>query len=156
MCERRVNDTLGSEMRPVTPADADHIALHRYPDETDAEERPVYAAWVAGALADGRSVGYVVEHGTDAIAGAGLTVLEWGPSRGDPQPWRGRIVNVWTHPDWRRHGHARRLVTACLDAARDRGITRVQLGTSDMARGLYAALGFQSSSTEMWLVLPAD
>lgn len=115
----------------------------------------MYAAWVAGALADGRYVGYVVEHGTYVIAGAGLTVLEWGPSRGDPQPWRGRIVNVWTHPDWRRHGHARRLVTACLDAARDRGITRVHLGTSDMARGLYAALGFQSSSTEMWLVLPA-
>lgn len=63
-------------------------------------------------------------------------------------------MNVWTHPDFRRAGHARTLVAACLDAVGSRGITRVSLGSSDMARPLYGALGFTGSTHEMSLTLP--
>lgn len=137
--------------RSATPADADHIALHRYPENVNAAERPVYATWVAGAIERGSYVGFLILDGDEVIAGVGLTVLEWGPSRGSPMPWRGRIVNVWTHPEYRRRGHARTVVNACLDAARRRGVTHVGLGSSDMARGLYGSLGFRESGAEMWL-----
>ena len=140
-------------MRPVTPADAAIIAAHRYPDERDAPERAVYAAWVADAIQDGVYLGFLLESGGEVIAGAGVTLLHWGPTRGDPQPWRARVVNVWTHPDWRRAGHARTLVMACLNAVRSRGITRVSLGSSDMARPLYVGLGFAASTHEMTLTL---
>lgn len=143
-------------MRPVTPADAAIIAAHRYPDERDAPERAVYAAWVADAIQDGVYLGFLLESGGEVIAGAGVTLLHWGPTRGDPQPWRARVVNVWTHPDWRRAGHARTLVTACLDTVRERGVTRVSLGSSDMARPLYAGLGFAASPHEMTLTLLPD
>ncbi len=76
-----------------------------------------------------------------------------GPTRGDPQPWRGRIVNVWTQPEYRRQGLARELVELCLDAARERGITRLSLGTSAEARHLYETLGFTASTTEMTITL---
>ncbi|MBX8464612.1 GNAT family N-acetyltransferase [Deinococcus sp. RIT780] len=143
-------------MRPVTPADAAIIAAHRYPDERDAPERAVYAAWVADAIQDGVYLGFLLESRGEVIAGAGVTLLHWGPTRGDPQPWRARVVNVWTHPDWRRAGHARTLVTACLDALRARGVTRVSLGSSDMARPLYSGLGFVASPHEMTLTLLPD
>ena len=143
-------------MRPVTPADAATIAAHRYPDARDLAERPVYAAWVADAIQDGVYLGFLLEGGGEVIAGAGVTLLHWGPTRGDPQPWRARVVNVWTHPDWRRAGHARTLVTAGLDALRERGVTRVSLGSSDMARPLYAGLGFVASPHEMTLTLLPD
>ncbi|MFT2719126.1 GNAT family N-acetyltransferase [Deinococcus sp. A31D244] len=142
-------------MRPVTPADAATVAAHRYPDERDTPERAVYAAWVADAIQDGVYLGFLLESGGEVIAGAGVTLLHWGPTRGDPQPWRARVVNVWTHPDWRRAGHARPLVMACLNALRERGITRVSLGSSDMARPLYGALGFAASPHEMNLILRA-
>ncbi|WP_155299192.1 GNAT family N-acetyltransferase [Deinococcus kurensis] len=142
-------------LRPVTPADAHTIAAHRYPDARDLPERPVYAAWVAEAIKGGLYLGFVLEDGAEVIAGAGVTLLHWGPTRGDPQPWRARVVNVWTHPDCRRAGHARTLVTACLDAVRSRGITRVSLGSSDMACSLYEALGFTPSAHEMTRTLPA-
>ncbi len=141
-------------MRAVTPADAHTIAAHRYPDARDLPERPAYAAWVAGAIRDGLYLGFLWQDGAEVIAGAGVTLLHWGPTRGDPQPWRARVVNVWTHPDFRRAGHARTLVRACLDALRDRGVTRVSLGSSDMARPLYEALGFTPSTHEMSLTLP--
>lgn len=139
--------------RPVTPADAHTIAAHRYPDARDLPERPAYAAWVAQAIKEGQYLGFLLEDGAEVIAGAGVTLLHWGPTRGDPQPWRARIVNVWTHPDCRRAGHARTLVTACLDALRARGVTRVNLGSSDMARTLYESLGFTASTHEMTLTL---
>ncbi|MEF2280174.1 GNAT family N-acetyltransferase [Deinococcus sp. YIM 134068] len=135
--------------RHATPADAETIARHRYPEESNAAERPIYAAWVADALRRGVYLGFLVENAGEVVAGAGLTLLEWGPTRGDPCPYRARIVNVWTHPDHRRRGLARALVTRCLDAARDRGVTRVSLGTSELARPLYESLGFRASRTEM-------
>ncbi|EYB67526.1 hypothetical protein DEIPH_ctg037orf0008 [Deinococcus phoenicis] len=141
-------------IRPAVPADAPVIAVHRSPDEVDAPERPVYAAWVADALERGLYVGFLaVSDGGEVVAGAGLTLLEWGPSRGDPQPWRARVVNVWTQPDWRRQGLARELVICCLQAAQERGVTRISLGTSEMGRALYEGLGFRASGTEMALVL---
>ncbi|MCD0167205.1 GNAT family N-acetyltransferase [Deinococcus sp. 12RED42] len=143
-------------MRPVTPADAATIAAHRYPDARDLAERPAYAAWVADAIQEGLYLGFLLEGGGEVIAGAGVTLLQWGPTRGDPQPWRARVVNVWTHPDHRRAGHARTLVTACLDALRARGVTRVSLGSSDMARPLYSGLGFVASPHEMTLTLLPD
>lgn len=140
-------------IRPATPNDAQHVAFHRYPDELDAAQRPPYATWVAGAIQRGLYLGFLALDGENVTAGAGLTLLEWGPSRGDPQPWRARLVNVWTHPEYRRGGLARELVLLCLKAVGQRGISRVQLGTSEMARPLYHQLGFQDSGTEMWLVL---
>ena len=107
------------------------IALHRYLEEADEAERPVYASWVAGALDREMYLGVLALAGCgEVVAGAGLMLLEWGPSRGDPQPYRARVVNVWTHPDWRRQGLAREGITACLEAARQRGVTRLSLGTS--------------------------
>ncbi|GAA5532352.1 GNAT family N-acetyltransferase [Deinococcus aluminii] len=141
-------------IRPARPADAPLIALHRYPAGADAADRPVYAAWVAEALERGVYLGFLaVADGGEVVAGAGLILLEWGPTRGDPQPYRARVVNVWTHPDFRRRGLARELVTRCLQAARERGISRVSLGTSEMGRALYEGLGFQASGTELTLRL---
>ncbi|WP_232337322.1 GNAT family N-acetyltransferase [Deinococcus arboris] len=143
------------DRRPVTPADGAVIARHRLPDPADAPDRPAYAAWVAGAIARGTYLGFVTQVGGEIIAGAGLTLLDWGPSRGDPQPLRARVVNVWTHPDWRRQGHARALVQACLAAGQARGVTRFALGTTLQGRALYEALGFAASGTEMTAHLPA-
>ena len=140
-------------IRPVHPGDAAVIAHHRSPSEADAAERPIYTAWVKAAIQRGLYLGFLALDGGRVIAGAGLILLEWGPSRGDPQPWRGRIVNVWTHPDHRRQGLARELVARCLEAARERGATRLNLGTSAEARGLYEALGFTASRAEMGLAL---
>lgn len=145
---------MGLDFQSARPADAPTIGRHRYPDQVDVEERPGYAAWVADALERGVYAGFlaVTDEG-EVVAGAGLTLLEWGPAQGDPQPWRARIVNVWTQPSFRRGGLARELVARCLGAARERGIIHFSLGTSEMARPLYESLGFRASGTEMTLRL---
>lgn len=139
----------GYTLREVTLADADAVAVHRYPEVGDTAERPPYAAWLAGALAAGRYLGTVALCQGEVVAGAGLTLLEWGPTRGQPEPLRGRLVNVWTHPEHRRLGLARTLCAGLLARARARGIGTVGLGSTPQARDLYLALGFAPQPAEM-------
>lgn len=137
-------------IRPLTPADALAASQHRYPDlPADHPAVAAYAAWLPGALERGLYLGWVAEQGGSVVAGAGLMLLEWRPPKDDPAPLRGRVVNVWTHPDWRRRGLARKLVTQALDAAEAQGIRVVSLSATEMSRPLYESLGFEAYPAEM-------
>jgi GNAT superfamily N-acetyltransferase len=83
------------------------------------------------------------------IAGAGLVILEWGPTRENPNPCAARIANVFVEPDFRRQGFARKLVERCLEETRTRNITHLNLSSTDMARGLYESLGFTAAKNQM-------
>lgn len=109
----------------------------------------MYARWVASALERGVYLGWLAEVEGAVVGGAGLTLLEWGPTRTSVSPVRGRVVNVFVDAAWRRRGLGTALVGSCLQEARAREITQVSLGTTPMARVLYARAGFVSSPAEM-------
>jgi GNAT superfamily N-acetyltransferase len=139
-------------MRAATSSDAAIISRHRYPDEP--EFRPTYATWLEDAIPRGLYLGWLLEleePGVEqtVIAGAGLVILEWGPSRENPNPFAARVANVFVEPDFRRQGFARKLVERCLEEANFRGITRLTLSSTDMARGLYKSLGFTAAKNQM-------
>jgi GNAT superfamily N-acetyltransferase len=137
--------------RTATAEDAVEIARHRYPEASDGRLRDNYAVWVAGAMVRGTYLGWLTETGGEPVAGAGLTLLEWGPTKRSANPYRARIVNVYTAPAWRRKGLAPRLVARCLDAARSQGIVQVGLSASDEARAMYLSLGFRPATHELIL-----
>lgn len=141
-----------THLRTAEPGDASIIATHRYPGET-GEHLAVYAAWVPGAMSGGQYLGWLAERGGQVIGGAGLLLLEWGPGRHQPNPLRGRVVNVFVETPFRRQGVASTLMEALLAEARRRRVGVLNLGSSPEGRGLYAAFGFQASDTEMWLRL---
>jgi GNAT superfamily N-acetyltransferase len=140
-------------VRTTTPADAEIIVQHRYPDDADAPECLIYAEWVRGALGGGKYVGLLAVDGSTVVAGAGLALLDWWPTRADPSPLRARLVNVWTHSDHRRQGLARRLALALLNEAKARGIRTVSLSSTEMGRPLYESLGFKAYPSEMLLTM---
>ena len=58
----------------------------------------------------------------------------------------GEITNVATHPDHRKKGHARAVLLALIEAAREVGLVRITLEvrvSNTAARALYASLGFR-------------
>lgn len=137
-------------IRPATPADASGVAQHRYPElAPDHQAVTTYAAWVAQAMNQGTYLGWLAEQQGDVVGGCGLVLLDWGPTRDDPNPCRGRIVNVFTAPTVRRQGVARRLLDHALEEARQRGLRTLSLGTTEMARGLYEQAGFRPSGSEL-------
>jgi len=144
-------------LRRAHQGDALTVAGHRYPGaEPHGEAVRAYAAWVAGAVARGSYLGWLAEVESVVVAGAGLVLLEWGPTRTDPSPLRGRVVNVYTDPAWRRRGLATALLERCLREAEALGIGVLGLGTTPQARALYERFGFKASTTEMYRVAEDD
>jgi GNAT superfamily N-acetyltransferase len=103
-------------------------------------ERGTHQAWLAEA--DGQVVGCVL-------------LIWWAmpPSFDNFRRKRGYVSSVYTVPEYRRLGLARRLMTLLIDAAREQGIQRLLLNASDMGRPLYESLGFVTPSREMELNL---
>jgi N-acetylglutamate synthase-like GNAT family acetyltransferase len=62
--------------------------------------------------------------------------------------WLGMVL---THPDYRRRGHARRLLDVALARARTLGIRSVKLDATDEGEPLYRSLGFETGQAiERW------
>jgi GNAT superfamily N-acetyltransferase len=98
-----------------------------------------YLAWVA--VAEGR-----------IAAGLGLWLMDWPPHLIGPGARRGNILNVYTHPDYRKQGMARSLMETALIWCRANQIGSVILHASADGRALYESLGFQATN-EMRLLL---
>jgi GNAT superfamily N-acetyltransferase len=139
-----------AKLRKVAASDANIIAKHRYFDaRATSQDQQHYATWVAEAIRTGIYIGMLAEIDGQVIAGVGVVLLQWGPTRGNASPVRGRIVNLYTEPPLRRRGIARQVVSATLACAEAIGITSFNLGTTEEAQSLYESLGFVSYPAEM-------
>lgn len=93
-----------------------------------------------------------VENGQ--VAGcATLCYLLMMPTVSHPSGRRAHLMNVYTHPSWRRKGVARRIVSMLITEARDRGVSEISLDATATGRPLYESLGFKNSGECMTLCL---
>jgi GNAT superfamily N-acetyltransferase len=105
------------------------------------------------ALPTGQYASFVAEASGVAVAAAGLFFFERPPMGANLLSLEACIVDVYTHPDWRRRGASRLVVQAAIDFARASGARRVRLGASTDGRPLYEKLGFTPAANEMELPL---
>ncbi len=80
----------------------------------------------------------------DEIAGC-ASILFWRRLPYAGTSLHAELAGVYVAPRFRRHGFARALCEAALDAARERGVRRIVVHPSDAGRGLYRRLGFSES-----------
>ena len=64
---------------------------------------------------------------------------------------RGRLVNVYTDPAWRRQGVARGLVQEVMRRCQKRDVQVFNLAATDDSAALYRSIGFVPYATEMIL-----
>jgi len=150
-------------IRLATPQDAEVIAHHRRamfvdmgrgknPRDLDAMDA-TFIPYVRRMLAQGSYRGWLAcTNGERVVAGGGLIVHKWPARPGDPNTRRAYILNVYTEPDYRKRGIARRIMAAMLDWCRAEGFKTVALHASVDGRPLYEAIGFEPTN-EMRLVL---
>lgn len=110
--------------------------------------------YFAEALAKGTLHGWVACAGGNAVAGGFVLVSPWPSHPYDGQCRRATILNMYTDPEFRRQGIARRLMHTMIDWCRQEGFVNVDLHASDKGRPLYESLGFKPSN-EMRLDLRA-
>jgi GNAT superfamily N-acetyltransferase len=147
----------GITIREATPGDAETIYRQRLamfediwgeldPDSVAAMEA-TFIPWVRRGLADRSYRGWLACDGDGyAVAGGGLIVHEWMAHPLNADPRRAYIANVYTSPDYRRNGIARRIMQAILDWCRAEGFKGVSLHASPFGRPLYESLGFEPTN----------
>jgi GNAT superfamily N-acetyltransferase len=152
-------------IRPVRSNEAAVVARHRMRMFRDMGQVPADLAHplqqaseraLAALLASGDYMGwFAVTASDDVIAGAGVHIKAQLPRisiAGDrvadsPVPL---VVNVYTEPDWRGRGVARRLMRHLMNWAVEQDYERVVLHASDEARPLYVSLDFTATNEMRW------
>jgi GNAT superfamily N-acetyltransferase len=86
------------------------------------------------------------------VAGGGMMIVPWLSRPTDPVPRRAWILNVYTYPEYRRQGIARRLMQTMIEWCRGQAFQSVSLHSSKDGRPLYESLGFRPTE-EMKLIL---
>ncbi len=104
------------------------------------------------AMSDGSFRSWLASSGERAIAGGAVIISPWPAHPYDLECRRATILNVYTDPEYRHRGVARKLMQAMIAWCRAEGFARVTLHASDDGRHLYESLGFEISN-EMRLTL---
>ena len=148
--------------RPATSDDCEVILHHRRCMFRDMGEGPedqldrmvdATRPWLNRALADGSYRGWLATTtGGQVVAGGGILISSWPARPEDPNTRRALILNVFTEPQYRRHGLARQLMLLMIQWLKDEGFTSVVLHASTEGRRLYESLGF-APTNEMRLRL---
>ena len=152
-------------IREAQPEDVAEIVRHRRRMYEDMGERDAAAleamqastaAFLEKAIPAGLFRGWLAEtRGGRVVAGGGMMVVPWLSRPADPEPRRAWILNVYTYPEYRRQGIARRLMQTMIEWCRQAGFQAVSLHSSDDGRPLYESLGFKPTE-EMKLVLRSN
>lgn len=112
----------------------------------------VSSAYLQKALADGSFRAWLACDRGRIVAGGAVIVTPWLAHPYDLECRRATILNVYTEPEYRRRGIARKLMQTMIDWCQQEGLAGVTLHVSEDGRHLYESLGFESSN-EMRLKL---
>lgn len=91
----------------------------------------------------------IPEGETRPVAVAGYIILRHPPKPEQLQQDRAFVISVYTEPEHRQHGLARALMQNIVEQAREAGLRRLELRSSEMARSLYFKLGFKPQEVLM-------
>lgn len=150
------------QIRRACAGDLEHILHHRLAmfeemgsrdaavlDQVEAVSREYFTE----ALRAGTYVGWMAEDSNaQVVGGGGIVVADWPGYPGENHAKRAWILNMYTEPEARRCGVARRLIQAMVEWCRGEGYRSVSLHASAAGRPLYEGMGFQPTN-EMSLKL---
>ena len=136
--------------------DADVLVAHRrgmfhdmgYQDDAALDSMSAkFRPWLLARMTAGEYLAWlaIAADGT-AAAGAGLWLMDWPPHMVGRGPRRGNILNVYTLPEFRRRGLARRLMDVVVQWCRGNGVDTVILHASPDGRALYESMGFKETN----------
>ena len=143
-------------IRRASVADADTLVSQRremfrdmgYGDDAALDAMSAkFRPWVVDRIRAGEYLAWLALAANGAVAaGAALWLMDWPPHMIGSGSRRGNILNVYTAPEFRRCGLARRLTSVAVDWCRENGVDVVILHASDDGRPLYESMGFAASN----------
>lgn len=89
--------------------------------------------------------------GQKIVGCGGVCFYQEMPSPDNPLGSCAYLMNIYTIPDFRGHGAGREVVLWLIEQAKERGITKIYLETSEVGKSLYKDLGFSEMKDYMKL-----
>jgi GNAT superfamily N-acetyltransferase len=140
-------------IRLATPDDAPAItalrrlmfeAMGNRDDAKLAAMEAQFLSWVKDKTARGEFLTWLMEDDKGVVvSGASLWIRESVASPNDLSGREGLVLNVSTHPAYRRRGFARQLLEVLLDWCRKHNLRTLMLFATPDGKALYASLGFE-------------
>lgn len=113
-----------------------------------------YREWLVRVMPDDTYVSWVVEDDSpDAtrriVAGGGATIIPWPPGPTYPGSRLAFVYNVYTEPEHRGRGLARRVMHEIHEFCRVHQIRSIALNASEFGQPLYEAMGYSVTPSPM-------
>lgn len=121
--------------------------------ESDLDLMPALLEYYWKHLADGTFVSWLAVDGERIIGTSGMSFVEKPPYYSNPTGKIGLLSSMYTHPDYRRQGIARKLLDCVVEEARACGCGAVWITASEMGVLLYTAYGFEKNGRFLQYVL---
>lgn len=86
---------------------------------------------------------YVVRDEVGIVSCAFLLIVEKPMSRSFFTGKTGTVLNVYTKPEYRKKGYAKKLITMMLEDAKAEGVSVIELKATEDGYSLYKSVGFE-------------
>ncbi len=127
-------------------------AANKLSDDVDMSEVETQSReYYKKALVEDAHVAYLVFDGDTFVGAGGVSFYQVMPTYHNPSGKKAYIMNMYTRPEYRRQGIARKTLDLLVEEAKARCITFITLEATTMGRPLYEDYGFVSMKDEMEL-----
>ncbi len=120
------------------------------PAEGAAEANRQYLQW---AMPAGEFLAWVAEADGQRVACSGLVFYSRMPGMHGMASREAYVMNMYTHPAYRRLGIASEILKRMIQFARSRGARRIWLRATSMGRPVYEKIGFEPMESAMQMKL---
>ena len=129
------------------------IAANKLPENTNMENvKEKSYEYYREALKDGSHTAYLVFDGGILVGTGGVSYYRVMPTYHNQGGRKAYIMNMYTKPEYRRKGIAKKTLDLLVKEAKSRGIQDILLEATDMGRLLYKKYGFVKMDNEMELI----
>lgn len=104
-------------------------------------------------LADGTFFAWIAQVNEESVASAAISIAEKPPYPANPSGRIGLLSSMYTRPEYRRAGIAKKLLALVVEDAKAAGCGVVHITASDMGVLLYTAFGFEPNKNFMQFVI---
>jgi len=102
-------------------------------------------------LVNGEHIAYLVIDENRFVGAGGVSFYKVMPTYDNPQGVKAYIMNMYTHPDYRRKGIAYKTLDLLVNEAKNKRVDFITLEATEMGLPLYKKYGFKQMHNEMEL-----
>ncbi|MEK4974705.1 GNAT family N-acetyltransferase [Niallia sp. FSL R7-0648] len=104
-------------------------------------------------LLNNEFISYMAETNGVPVSISGMVLFKRPPYLENLQGIEAYILNMYTVPEYRGNGLAKRLLEHCIEEGKKSGVKRIWLHASEDGEHLYKKMGFTAKKNEMELFL---